>query len=53
MRQFLRLAGPFGPVRKAIDDAELMDEALVEHAGAKDLISQLEDATPEDDFVCR
>jgi len=26
-------------VRKAIDDADLMDEALVEHAGAKDLIS--------------
>jgi hemerythrin superfamily protein len=37
-------------VRKAIDDADLMDEALVEHAGAKDLISQLEDATPEDDL---
>lgn len=37
-------------VRKAIHDADLMDEALVEHAGAKDLISQLEDATPEDDL---
>ena len=31
-------------VRKAIDDADLMDEALVEHAGAKDLIAQLEEA---------
>ncbi|HXI49709.1 MAG TPA: hypothetical protein VNH39_14110, partial [Steroidobacteraceae bacterium] len=28
----------------------LMDEALVEHAGAKDLIAQLEDASPEDDL---
>jgi hemerythrin superfamily protein len=37
-------------VRKAIDDADLMDEALVEHAGAKDLIAQLEDASPEDDL---
>jgi hemerythrin superfamily protein len=37
-------------VRKAIDDSELMDEALVEHAGAKDLIAQLEDASPEDDL---
>ncbi|MEA3197136.1 MAG: hypothetical protein QOF32_1188, partial [Gammaproteobacteria bacterium] len=33
-------------VRKAIDDADLMDEALVEHAGAKDLIAQLEEAGP-------
>jgi hemerythrin superfamily protein len=31
-------------VRKAIDDADLMDEALVEHAGAKELIAQLEEA---------
>ena len=37
-------------VRKAIDDGDLMDEALVEHAGAKDLIAQLEDARPEDDL---
>lgn len=37
-------------VRKAIDDADLMDEALVEHAGAKDLIEQLEGADPEDDL---
>jgi hemerythrin-like domain-containing protein len=37
-------------VRKAIDDADLMDEALVEHAGAKDLIAQLEEAGPEEDL---
>lgn len=37
-------------VRKAIDDADLMDEALVEHAGAKDLIAQLEEADPADDL---
>ncbi len=27
-------------VRKAIDDSDLMDEALVEHAGAKELIAR-------------
>jgi len=37
-------------VRNAIDDGDLMDEALVEHAGAKDLIAQLEDASPDDDL---
>jgi hemerythrin superfamily protein len=37
-------------VRKAIEDSDLMDEALVEHAGAKDLIAQLEDASPDDDL---
>jgi len=37
-------------VRKAIDDADLMDEALVEHAGAKELIAQLEEARPNDDL---
>ena len=31
-------------VREAIDDMDLMDEADVEHAGAKDLIAQLEAA---------
>ena len=36
-------------VRKAIDDADLMDEALVEHAGAKELIAQLEDMNPDDE----
>ena len=37
-------------VRKAIDDGDLMDEALVEHAGAKDLIEQLEGMDSEDDL---
>lgn len=37
-------------VRKAIEDSDLMDEALVEHAGAKQLIAQLEEASPEDDL---
>jgi hemerythrin superfamily protein len=37
-------------VRKAIDDGALMDEALVEHAAAKDLIAQLEDMDPDDDL---
>ena len=36
-------------VREAIDDVDLMDEADVEHAGAKDLIAQLESASPGDD----
>jgi hemerythrin-like domain-containing protein len=35
-------------VRKAIDDSDLMDEALVEHAAAKELIAQLEDMKPDD-----
>ena len=37
-------------MRKAIDDSDLMDEALVEHAGAKGLIAQLEVASPDDDL---
>jgi hemerythrin-like domain-containing protein len=37
-------------VRKAIDDGDLMDEALVEHAGAKELIAQLEDMNPDDEL---
>jgi hemerythrin-like domain-containing protein len=36
-------------VRAAIDDDDLMDEADVEHAGAKELISQLEEMEPGDD----
>jgi hemerythrin superfamily protein len=36
-------------VRAAIDDDDLMDEADVEHAGAKDLIAQLEEMGPGDD----
>jgi hemerythrin superfamily protein len=35
-------------VRAAIDDPELIDEALVEHAGAKALIAQLREMTPDD-----
>jgi hemerythrin superfamily protein len=43
--------GIFYPaVRDAIDDDELMDEALVEHAGAKTLISELENANPDEDL---
>lgn len=37
-------------VREAIDDDDDMDEALVEHAGAKHLISQLESASPDEDL---
>lgn len=37
-------------VREAIDDSDLMDEAEVEHAGAKDLIAQLEAMKPGDDL---
>ena len=36
-------------VRAAGVDDDLMDEADVEHAGAKDLIAQLEDMKPGDD----
>jgi len=37
-------------VRKAIDDGDLMDEAVVEHAGAKQLIAQLLAADPDDEM---
>lgn len=37
-------------VRASIGDGDLMDEALVEHAGAKDLISQLQRMDAEDDL---
>jgi hemerythrin-like domain-containing protein len=37
-------------VRAKIDDDDLMDEALVEHAGAKELIAQLEAMEPGDDL---
>jgi hemerythrin-like domain-containing protein len=40
----------FYPVlRSAIDDDEMMDEADVEHAGARELVSQLEVMYPGDD----
>ena len=35
--------------RAAIDETELVDEADVEHATAKELIAQLEASSPEDD----
>ncbi len=35
--------------RAAIDETDLVDEADVEHATAKDLIAQLEASSPEDD----
>lgn len=37
-------------VRKAINDVDQMDEALVEHACAKQLIRQLKDAAPSDEL---
>lgn len=37
-------------VREAIKDTDLLDEADVEHASAKDLIAQLQDATEVDDM---
>ena len=37
-------------VRKAIEDSDLMDEALVEHAEAKKLIAQLEAAAADDEL---
>jgi hemerythrin superfamily protein len=36
-------------VREAIDDEDLIDEAEVEHATAKDLIAQIEDSQAGDD----
>jgi len=36
-------------VREAIKDTDLLDEAEVEHASAKDLIAQIQDATDVDD----
>jgi hemerythrin superfamily protein len=37
-------------VREAIKDEELMKEAELEHAAAKDLIAQLEEMDPEDEL---
>lgn len=37
-------------VREEIEDEDLMDEALVEHSSAKELIAQLEEMDPEDDL---
>jgi hemerythrin superfamily protein len=35
--------------RRALDDVDLVDEADVEHASAKDLIAQIEASSPSDD----
>jgi len=37
-------------VRQAIKDDDLMDEAVVEHAGVKDLVSQLQSMQPGDQY---
>lgn len=37
-------------VRKAIKEDDLMDEALVEHASAKDLIAQIQSMEPGDEL---
>jgi hemerythrin-like domain-containing protein len=37
-------------VRDEIDDDDLMDEAMVEHASAKALIGQIEGGSPSDEF---
>jgi hemerythrin-like domain-containing protein len=37
-------------VRESIDDQDLMDEAAVEHATAKDLIAQIEAMSPDDEY---
>src|SRR4029453_1155902 len=36
--------------REALDDADLIDEAEVEHASAKDLIAQIQSASPADEL---
>ncbi|MEP6609412.1 MAG: hemerythrin domain-containing protein [Burkholderiaceae bacterium] len=36
--------------RDILDEEELVDEAVVEHASAKDLIAQLADMSPDDDL---
>jgi iron-sulfur cluster repair protein YtfE (RIC family) len=37
-------------IRKPIKDGDLLDEAIVEHASAKDLIAQISDMDPGDDL---
>ena len=36
--------------RQSLDEADLIDEATVEHATAKDLIAQIQDGSPEDEL---
>lgn len=38
----------YPPVRRAIEDEEIMNEADVEHAGAKELIAKIEKSKPSD-----
>lgn len=40
----------YPPVREAIGEDDLMDEAEVEHASAKELIAQIKAMSPEDDL---
>lgn len=40
----------YDPVREAIGDDDLMDEATVEHSSAKELIAQILEMEPGDDF---
>lgn len=37
-------------VREAVKDEDMVDEAVVEHAAAKDLIQQLQEMDPDDDL---
>lgn len=37
-------------IQEAIKEPDLVDEAVVEHASAKDLIAQLEESDPSDDL---
>ncbi len=37
-------------VREAIEDEDLMDEATVEHASAKQLIAEIQSMSPDDDL---
>ena len=38
------------PVLDASDDEDIHHEAIVEHAGAKKLIAEIEDMDPDDDY---
>lgn len=40
----------YEPVREAIDDDDLLDEATVEHSSAKELIAQILEMEPGDEY---